>query len=230
MHLLKDNPLDQCQLKFASSEGVFEGYASVFNSTDAVNDTILPGAFSDSIGKSTAMFINHDHGEIPVGTWKELREDDVGLYAKGEINMDHMLGPSAYTAMKRGDMTGLSIGFSMTDGDFKRKEEGGRVISKASLKEVSIVTFPCEEKAQITAVKSLEDLKSVERWLRESTGISRSMASALVGQLKNIVREEPGDKDQRITKLQERLASVESILTVKSASRRLIETVNSIGA
>jgi phage head maturation protease len=60
----KDNPLAQCQIKNLDDKftGEFEGYASVFNSTDAVNDTILPGAFKQSISETMPkMFVNHDH-------------------------------------------------------------------------------------------------------------------------------------------------------------------------
>lgn len=184
-------PTDLCSLKFASddSTGEFEGYASVFNSVDQVGDTILPGAFERSLRRKNrpAMFINHDHGSIPVGDWLELREDDRGLFGRGVIDLNHRDGPSLYSAMKRGAMNGLSIGFLMGQKDFEIAEGGGRVIKNVDLKEVSVVTFPCEDKARVSAVKAEDfdfyDLKSCEAWLRESAGFSRAAATALVSRI-----------------------------------------------
>jgi hypothetical protein len=219
------NPLSRCNLKFASNEkGEFEGYASVFNSDDAVNDTILPGAFSKSLSSGgAAMFINHDHKQIPVGTWKSLREDEKGLVAVGAINMDHVMGPSAYSAMKRGDMTGLSIGFTMEKGDFERKSGGGRIIKNASLKEVSIVTFPCEEKAQITAVKmdDLLTIRDLEHMLRDEFGCSKSVATNFLSHAKRIISGDQIGADQQIRELKQRLEAVQ----LKS----LLTTLNKLG-
>lgn len=190
LHKLQ-TPTDQCSLKFASDEstGEFEGYASVFNSVDQVGDTILPGAFAKSLSRKQrpAMFINHDHYSIPVGDWAELREDDKGLFGRGVIDMNHRDGPSLYSAMKRRAMNGLSIGFLMGQKDYDVAEGGGRVIKRVDLKEVSVVTFPCEEKARVSAVKAEDfefyDLKSCEAWLRESVGFSRTAATALVSRI-----------------------------------------------
>lgn len=199
MLLKVDNPTDRCCLKFDSDDktGEFEGYASVFNSNDRVNDTIAPGAFSKSLESGLpSMFINHKHGEIPVGDWIEMKQDDTGLFGRGKIDLVHKDGPTLYSAMKRQAMKGLSIGFTMNPDDFDRKEDGGRVIKNMELKEVSIVTFPCEEQAKILGVKAedfaaLSSLQDVEDWLRESAGFSKSLAVAFVSQFKRVVRGEP---------------------------------------
>ena len=187
-----DNPLELCQLKFDSNEkGSFEGYASVFNGLDAVNDIILPGAYSKTLkkGHRISMFINHESHKIPVGDWTGLKEDKTGLHAKGLIDENHMDGPSAYSAMKRGAMSGLSIGFKIPKGGATEKEDGTREIKEIDLKEISIVNFPADDDARISQVKyEIEDadsLKDVEKYLRES-GFSKSKATAIVSRISKL--------------------------------------------
>lgn len=200
-----DNPLDQCQLKFDSEKtGEFQGYASVFNSNDADNDTMLPGAFTKSIrGALPPMFINHNHRAIPVGDWLSMSEDHYGLFAKGKIDMAHIDGPSLYSAMKRGAMTGMSIGFTSAPDDFTEKDGGGRIFHNLNLKETSVVTFPAEDRARISAVKAdldgLSTLKDYESYLRDVGGFSRSMATAVVSQIVKHVRCENATADSRMT-------------------------------
>ena len=200
------NPLEQCQLKLASENtGEFEGYASVFNSVDAVGDTIHPGAFKKSLlaERMIKMFLNHDQRAIPIGDWVQLNEDGHGLFAKGRIDLNHKDGPSAYSALKRGAMDGISIGFTMKSDDFESKDDGGRVIKNLELMECSIVNFPCETQARISAVKAdlvgLSSLKDFENYLRDVGGFSKSMATALVSQIVKSSRGEPVTDKNQIT-------------------------------
>jgi HK97 family phage prohead protease len=200
MMLKHQTPTSLCNLKFSSDDttGEFEGYASVFDSVDQVQDTIAPGAFTKSLrGRLPAMFINHDHGAIPVGDWVDMKEDATGLFGVGRIDLNHKDGPSAYSAMKRGAMTGLSIGFTMNATDFDRKADGGRIIKNMSLREVSVVTFPCEDSARILGVKADDigefmDLRECETWLREEAGFSRLAAKALVSRILKMGQREAG--------------------------------------
>jgi hypothetical protein len=88
-------------------------------------------------------------------------------------------------------MDGLSIGFTMNPADFEQKA-AGRIIKNLDLMEISVVSFPCERQATITAVKAdldgLITLSDYENYLREVGGFSKSMATALVCQLVKRVR------------------------------------------
>lgn len=210
--LRKDNPLGKCQLKFNDGEiGYFEGYASVFNAVDQVKDTILPGAFDDAEGKIFPLFINHVHKDIPVGSIK-VEQDDYGLFSKASINMDHRDGPSAYSAAKRGDMTGLSIGFTMGKDGFTPREDGGRDIIKAELKETSMVTFPCEPLATITSVKmdellEIDNERDLEKWVRDELMASNSVAKALLSHARRVLL-----RDEAITQMQIKRDHINSLI------------------
>lgn len=228
----KANPMEGCQLKFDSkSSGEFTGYASVFNSNDKVNDTILPGAFAKSLdgGSLPKMFVNHDHSAVPVGDWLEMREDDFGLFAKGKIDMNHRDGPTVYSALKRGAMDGFSIGFKMAKGDYDWKDDNdGRVIKGMELFEVSLVNFPCEGAARVSDVKGLieaiDDIKSLEAFLRDEGGQSRAAAKALASRMKQLTQSESADElHQTIAEQKEaiaillgRIASLNGQLLAKS--------------
>ena len=216
--LRKDNPIGKCQLKFSNEEnGSFEGYASVFNAIDQVKDTILPGAFDDAEGKTYPLFINHKHGEIPVGSIV-VSQDDYGLFSKSSINLEHRDGPSAYSAAKRGDMTGLSIGFTMDKGDFEQKADGGRDIIKAQLKETSMVTFPCEPLATITSVKvddllDIDNERDLEKWIRDELMASNSVAKTLLSHARRILLREEAHEQEQIKRdqLKSLLATVQNL-------------------
>jgi HK97 family phage prohead protease len=233
---IKSNPLDQCQLKFASnSSGEFEGYASVFNSNDAVNDTILKGAFSESLlsGVMPKMFLNHEHRAIPLGDWLHMKEDDYGLFAVGKIDLNHRDGPSAYSALKRGALDGISVGFRMDREGYEWKEENkGRVIKKVDLFEASIVSFPAEGLARVSDVKSLieavDDLKSLEAFLRDEGGFSRAAATALASRMKKLTHRDGEDEllktiaeqDELIDSLKRRIAHLNGqLLALKIGGR-----------
>lgn len=225
-----NNPLNQCNLKFANNKkGEFSGYASVFNGNDSDNDTIEPGAFEETLksGRPPAMFINHDSWEIPVGDWVDLKEDDRGLFGDGLIDLNHKDGPTAYSAMKRGALDGLSIGFRIPPGGATEKKEGhGRIIHKVELKEISIVTFPADDSARITAVKTeienIETIREAEIFLRDSGIFSKATAIAFVSRIKDFARRDAEEKyEDEIAKLNARLYHA-------SATESLIKTIQNL--
>lgn len=210
----KANPLKACELKFDGDQFKFEGYASVFDSVDAVNDTILKGAFADDVGRKIPMLVNHDHKAIPIGSY-QIEEDSKGLYVEGSINPDHSDGRSAYSSLKREEMTGQSIGFVMGGKDFVSKDDGGREIHKVSLKEISLVNFPCDSFARITAVKQelldgLETITDLERFLRDEWGLSKSMACTALSHFKRVLSGDLIDARREIGELKKVIARHEA--------------------
>lgn len=214
-----DNPVDQCELKFSSDEstGEFAGYATKFGLTDNGGDTILKGAYAESIKKRLPkMFINHRHMDIPVGDWHTAKEDDVGLLVEGRIDLNHRDGKSLLSAMKRGAMNGLSTGVVRATMKFDRKDDGGRVIKSGDLREVSVVTFPMEENATIIAIKSeiesITSLKDAELFLRESGVFSRATATALVSRLRGLCQSDSdAELNEQIAELKSRLSGQQAI-------------------
>jgi len=179
-------------IKSVSDSGEFEGYGSVFGVVDSYSDVVVRGAFTASLarwkekGRLPAMLWQHNMSE-PIGIYTEMREDDVGLYVKGRLLVDDdPLAKRAHGHMKAGSLTGLSIGYMLEDGGYDYDKEKGIWLLKAiDLWEVSPVTFPANDEARITDVKSLlargetPPPSKVERALRE-VGFSGSQAKAFM--------------------------------------------------
>ena len=198
MLIQKTLKFDDVALKMQGDSGTFEGYASKWNGVDSYGDTILKGAFADTL-KATApkMFFNHQW-DMPVGKWLDLSEDNEGLYVKGELTPGLSISSDVRAAMKHGTLDGLSIGGFLKKGDYEEKD-GRRIIRKWSqLAEISPVVFPADSAARIdlSTVKSIdfENLlpeckseKEIERLLRDA-GLGKWEAMAIVSRVRAIVK------------------------------------------
>ena len=171
------------EFKFLSTEnnlGTFEGYGSVFGNVDSTNDIVAKGAFLDSLQKNgnPSMLYQHDARRV-MGVWDMVKEDQNGLYVKGTLNLEVQDGREAYALIKQGAIKGLSIGYRVKQAAYDEKT-GVRTIKQADVLEVSLVTFPANAEAQVTAVKSLpKTIREYEQILR-AAGFGQTQAKALV--------------------------------------------------
>ena len=177
------------QIKAAGEDGTLEGYGSVFGVRDNYDDVIAKGAFVQSLndhkaaGTMPAMLWQHD-ADKPIGIWTEMVEDEKGLRIKGQLAMETVKGKEAHALLKMGALNGLSIGFMAKEWAYERDTEV-RTLTAIDLWEVSLVTFPANEKARVTNVKSAEELqapKDAEKALRDA-GFSKSDATAFVSRV-----------------------------------------------
>ena len=168
--------------KEPDEDGTFEGYASVFDVVDQGMDVVAKGAFTKSLGsgRKVKMLWQHDSGKV-IGVWDEMREDERGLYVKGRLLKDVALGREAMALMRAGAIDSMSIGYRTVEAI---PEAGGRVrkLTELELFEVSVVTFPMNESARVTDVKSVDwrNPRDVEQSLRDVWGISQSEAKAFI--------------------------------------------------
>lgn len=177
------------QIKAAGDDGTVEGYGSVFGVRDNYDDVIAKGAFVQSLkdhkaaGTMPAMLWQHD-ADKPIGVWTEMVEDEKGLRIKGQLAMETIKGKEAHALLKMGALNGLSIGFMSKEWAYDRETEV-RTLTAIDLWEVSLVTFPANEKARVTNVKSADEMatpKDAEKALRDA-GFSKSDATAFVSRV-----------------------------------------------
>lgn len=203
---------EQAAIKFANggAQGVFEGYASVFGVVDGDGDIIEPGAFAQALKTQTrpvAMFFNHRRNEIPVGKWLDLSEDSKGLYVRGELTPGNPQSEALKAAMIHGTVGGMSVGFSAAKQDVTAIATGYSFKSATRLTEISVCTFPANESATVSTLKSMETIDSIrdaENWLRDSAGLSKSEAQAFIARIKSAVRSDSEGGDD-IAALLERI-------------------------
>lgn len=179
-----DAPLE---LKFSGGEvGTFTGYASVFGNVDRGLDIVEPGAFAKTLKKRgdapLPMLWQHDASE-PIGVFTALVEDEKGLKVEGQLAVpDVRRAVEAHALMKLGAVGGLSIGYRIPNAKAAVMDaDGTRRIKELDLIETSLLTagFAMNPKARVTAVKAVQDVRSLEAFLRDA-GLSRSEAKALL--------------------------------------------------
>jgi len=164
-----------CDLKAVEADGSFTGYASRFGVVDLGRDLVLPGAFAESIARrgprGIKMLFQHDPAE-PIGVWLEVREDALGLFARGRILPEVARGREVLALMRAGALDGLSIGFRTVEGRSDPKS-GIRRLSRIDLWEISVVTFPMLPEARVSAVKNDGDAHLVAAIRRAAAAVAR---------------------------------------------------------
>lgn len=193
----KSLALANVQIKLAADDSSFTGYASAFNRVDSYGDTIVKGAYAETLKVNglPKMFFNHEAYSVPIGKWVDAKEDDYGLLLTGEFTPGNNLGQEVRAALKHGTIDSLSIGYILMKGDFD-EVTGGRVIRKvARLHETSIVTFPADKFAQINLasvkastdeIEGIKTLRDFEYFLRDAGSFSKGAAQALTARAKTL--------------------------------------------
>lgn len=203
LRTFKDLDLEACELKLAQRDSgvlTFEGYASVWGRVDSYGDTVVRGAFMDTLKdrkRAPMMLFGHSPGRV-IGKWTDLEEDDKGLRVRGELTPGHTDATNVAASLKHGAVTGLSIGgYTRVQ---ENLEEGGRLIKAFDLLEISVVSMPAEDEARVdtasvkAALDECETVRDVERMLRDVAGLSSTKAKAVVATVRRVLeRDAPAD-------------------------------------
>lgn len=140
-------------------------YLAKFGNIDSDNDMFVKGAFSKSLQErgpeSTSnrkiAFLRHHNWEMPIGKFLELKEDDNGLYAVGQLGRS-TIGEDAFKDYEDGIIREHSIGFQYIADkakwmDDSTKEEGGFFqLNEVKLFEGSAVTFGANEMTNVVEI------------------------------------------------------------------------------
>jgi HK97 family phage prohead protease len=170
-------PIDQSyqrlELKSLAEDGTFEGFAAAYGNVDTQGNRIEPGAFKAAEGQQIPLLFAHKTDE-PVGT---VTETPQGPWVKGKLLLHTVAGREAYTRLKAGLVKALSVGFQLPSDGFSRKD-GIRVITRAVLKEISLVIFGANALAAVAAVKEETPPSSLTPLLQWLRGIGETMANS----------------------------------------------------
>lgn len=134
------------------------------------------GAFRSRVSSGANVFLLAGHDpEKPLASTEAgsltLRDDDAALHIEARVAGTTTWAADALAALAAGLTKGISPGFRVpAGGDLVTRSEGGllRTVTRADLFEVSLVTRPAYDAAQIAARSW--DLAS------EETGLRRSLA------------------------------------------------------
>ena len=121
------------------------GYAALFDRADGARDTILPGAFRQTLAERREplpLFWQH-RPEQRIGWVETVGEDERGLRIIATI--DNPQGRAAKLLRDRA-VSGLSFGYRARR---YRNTDMGRELADIELFEVSVVTHPLQSAARI---------------------------------------------------------------------------------
>ena len=183
--------LQKLDLKFVGEGMTFSGYASVFGGVDSYGDTIDPKAYDATLKdrvRPIRMRWNH-YGPV-IGKWLRMTTDSVGLFVEGELTPGHSTAIDTYASLKHGAIDGLSIGYIAKSAI--ENPDGTRLLKEIELIEISIVEEPADINAAVSNIKSAiekaKSIREIEATLRDSAGLSRLEACAVVSRIKSVIQ------------------------------------------
>ena len=157
-------------------------------------EVIEPGALDKTNLSDVLLFTNHDTSKLPLARSRNnnahstmtLIVDDDGLLIDATLDTERNAESMAlYSAVERGDMTGMSFMFTVDGEEWEDEETDSplcHINAIGSIIEVSAVNFPAYPQTEIS-VRDKEALESVQRSL-ESARAAKALDSALEQQQK----------------------------------------------
>lgn len=180
----KSKPLERRSYSFevraeSTNEGdIIEGRPIVYNSLTNLgmfDEIIESGALMSTDLTDVRFLVNHDISKIPLARSRrnngnstmQLTVDNDGMSIRVLLDTKNNADArSLYSAVQRGDISGMSFMFSVNDEAWENLESDHptrRIKSIGSVVEVSAVTFPAYEATEINArsQEALENARAV---------------------------------------------------------------------
>ena len=171
------------------TDNTLEGYAAIYGEKTAIGDwfyeIIERGAFDKCNLDDVALFVNHDMNEVPLARSRRnnknstlyLQTDDQGLKIRATLDTENNSdAKKTYSAIKRGDMDGMSFCFTIKDAEWLDIDSDmpTRVIKSVSrVYEVSAVNYPAYEGTEIYA-RALSSLDNERKALDNARAEKRN--------------------------------------------------------
>ena len=163
---------------------VITGYPIVFEQEIDMGEwreVIDAGSMLDgSVLRDVALLANHDFGMLPMARSRrnndsstmKLTPDQKGVAMRATLDTEHNpKAQEAYSAVKRGDITGMSFAFIANEErweDLDTDKPLRRIMSFSRIFEVSIVTNPAYSGTSVQAASEGEALESVRASLESA--------------------------------------------------------------
>lgn len=177
-----------------SDAGTFSAYGNVIGVLDHAGDVTVKGAFENTIkshksaGTMPKFLGQHQGRMMPLGIITDMKEDETGLYFEGKFCLETQAGREAHALCKMGAIDQFSIGYKTEKEQFDNVK-GINYLQEVDVKEISLVTFACNEESRLQSIKSLDgdDIDLTDRMIQDmlrDQGISKRKAEKLVNQYK----------------------------------------------
>ena len=147
-------------------DGQFTAYASVFGNEDSFGDTVVKGAFTDTLaewaasGDSIPVLWGHDSFDpfSNIGSAVTAVEDDHGLLVTGQLDLEAPKAAQVYRLLKGRRVTQMSFAYDVIDGGPVTTDGNTTFeLRKLKLYEVSVVPLGANQETEVLAVKAAVD-------------------------------------------------------------------------
>lgn len=162
-----------------------EGYAAVFESETVIGngwwiESIARNAIKDTALEDVVLLINHDDSKVALARSRknnasstlQLTVDEKGLKVKANLDIaNNSEAKNLYSAVKRGDISGMSFMFTVAAHEWSDLEEETpkRKITEISrVFEVSAVNFPAYGDTEIYARQASDTLENEKKALESA--------------------------------------------------------------
>lgn len=150
----------------ADNKNIIVGRPIVYNSRTNLgwfDEIIEPGALSNTDLTDVRFLVNHDTSKIPLARSRRnngnstmhLTVDEAGMEIRVTLDIENNMEARAlYSAVERGDISGMSFMFSIRDEEWDELDSDHptrRIKDISTVVEVSAVTFPAYDATEINA-------------------------------------------------------------------------------
>ena len=176
-------PLEMRADEETEQGAVIEGYPIVFNQEEDFGDwreVIDPVSVNEKNLRDVVLMVGHDFGMIPLahsrrnngsGTM-QLTPDERGVKMRAVLDTENNpKAKEAYSAIKRGDMSGMSFAFIVDKEDWEdldTEKPLRRITGLSEIFEVSLVAFPAYKGTSVQAASEGSALESVRASLESA--------------------------------------------------------------
>ena len=166
------------------SGSVITGRPIVFDSMTNIgefDEIIERGALNNTDLTDVRFLVNHDLSKIPLARSRRnngnstmtLTVDEQGMFIRAILDTENNADAQAlYSAVQRGDISGMSFLFSVTDERWENLESEHptrHILAIGAVIEVSAVTFPAYDSTSISA-RNREALENARAALENARG------------------------------------------------------------
>lgn len=164
-------------------DGMIRGYASTFGNIDLGNDVVDAGAFKKTLkesGGGKVPFLADHNPTTPMGWGLRGEEDSKGLLVEGRVNMKDPFAVGrlnlAKMAIENGAKMGISIGYGTVKSEPDKQMPQVRRLKELKLYEWSLVVFPMNTAAMVTAAKAWDLVQRSSNALEDIVAFTHEQA------------------------------------------------------
>lgn len=188
------------QLK-ADEAGKIAGFFSTYEQTpDSYGDIIMPGAFTKTIekrkesGHPFPLCFNHDFDKV-IGACNTVEERERGPYIEADF-LNTQLGQDVRKMVLSGAIYQFSFAYDVLGRrdptDEEKKNGVTNVLTELEVYEVSVVTVPANQNAQVTEIKSV--IETAVKAGKRNSKADEDTIKECITLLQSLI-EEPGADD-----------------------------------